>query len=323
MGVILFNVTLLVMLASIFASACALAVYLVSHQRAARFACIGFLFYFFDVAWVFQDGYVMNVLSGDESDFYLFARSVASLAVGCGFLTAFWLMFCEHLGDVSRVLKIAPAVVFTVGGLLLLVLMPESNMQRFLFYTLRAVYLAWMLVFAAARYLRADPCLRERLARYRPLYGALWVLGALVVAADAFNFLIAPGVLYASVSAPALVGSEERNYVENMLMLLCCIVAVRSAVRSLSIRFERPPAATGGRQEAAVEENLKLYARRHGLSVREEEVLHRILQGKDNQNIASEMQLALSTVKVHVHNILKKTQQPSRQDLVRDFWKMS
>lgn len=45
-----------------------------------------------------------------------------------------------------------------------------------------------------------------------------------------------------------------------------------------------------------------------------------ILIGKDNQNIASDMQLALGTVKAHVHNILKKTGQATRQELVQDFW---
>ena len=40
-------------------------------------------------------------------------------------------------------------------------------------------------------------------------------------------------------------------------------------------------------------------------------------------NIASSMHLALSTVKVHVHNILQKTGQPNRQALAQDFWKMS
>ena len=66
-----------------------------------------------------------------------------------------------------------------------------------------------------------------------------------------------------------------------------------------------------------------MFATRHKLSQREREVLYLILLGKDNQNIASEMSLALSTVKVHVRNILKKTGDASRQELIRNFWKMS
>ena len=50
-------------------------------------------------------------------------------------------------------------------------------------------------------------------------------------------------------------------------------------------------------------------------------MLRYVLLGKDNQNIASSMHLALSTVKVHVHNILQKTGQSDRQALSRDFWK--
>ena len=59
----------------------------------------------------------------------------------------------------------------------------------------------------------------------------------------------------------------------------------------------------------------------YGLSERETEVLELILQGKNNQNIASSLQLSPSTVKVHVHNILKKTELKNRQELTQDFWK--
>lgn len=79
----------------------------------------------------------------------------------------------------------------------------------------------------------------------------------------------------------------------------------------------------GGRQEELIDANLLAYGRRYQLSERECEVLRYVLLGKDNQNIASSMHLALSTVKVHVHNILQKTGQSDRQALSRDFWKMA
>ena len=50
-------------------------------------------------------------------------------------------------------------------------------------------------------------------------------------------------------------------------------------------------------------------------------MLTQVLLGKDNQNIASTMSIALSTVKVHVHNILKKTGMANRQELISDFHK--
>ena len=73
--------------------------------------------------------------------------------------------------------------------------------------------------------------------------------------------------------------------------------------------------------DIAVDDNLLLYGKRYRLSERECEVLRYVLVGKDNQNIASAMHLALSTVKVHVHNILQKTGHTNRQELIQDFWK--
>ena len=64
-----------------------------------------------------------------------------------------------------------------------------------------------------------------------------------------------------------------------------------------------------------------IYARRHGLTDRESEVLRLILQGKDNQNIASALTIAPSTVKVYVHRILQKTGRENRQALIQDFWR--
>lgn len=49
--------------------------------------------------------------------------------------------------------------------------------------------------------------------------------------------------------------------------------------------------------------------------------MEEVLQGKDNQNIASSLQLALGTVKAHVHNILKKTGVSTRQELTQLLWK--
>lgn len=46
-----------------------------------------------------------------------------------------------------------------------------------------------------------------------------------------------------------------------------------------------------------------------------------VLQGKDNQNIASSLQVVLGTVKAHAHNILKKTGTTTRQELTQLFWK--
>ncbi|MFQ9180360.1 MAG: response regulator transcription factor [Eggerthella lenta] len=106
-------------------------------------------------------------------------------------------------------------------------------------------------------------------------------------------------------------------------MLVCMFVACRDAFRTLALRFEHPPAPGGERREAVLNDTLMRYGKQHQLSEREREVLYLVLQGNDNQNIASSLQLSPSTVKVHVHNILQKSGQANRQELIRDFWRMS
>lgn len=56
-----------------------------------------------------------------------------------------------------------------------------------------------------------------------------------------------------------------------------------------------------------VDELLLAFCEHCHLTARERVILKEVLQGKDNQNIASSPQLALGTVQAHVHNILKKT----------------
>ena len=316
MGFALFHYTLFVMLGSVLASATCLSSYLVSRKRLMLFSFFGFLFYFFDVAWVFQGDFFTEDTVG-LGGVYALVVSLALVVSGGGFLTSFWLLLCEYLGEARRALKVTPAVVFVVGSLACLLFVPEGDERSFWFFFMREAYLFWMLLFAGVWYaMTRNDDERSRLRRHRILYVALWVLGSCVVLEDVLVFL-AP--------EPILIGprvyAPERNFSENVLMLGCAFLACRDAVRSLSLRFERPPMRGGGRQEELIDANLLAYGRRHQLSERECEVLRYVLLGKDNQNIASSMHLALSTVKVHVHNILQKTGQSDRQALSRDFWK--
>ena len=202
-----------------------------------------------------------------------------------------------------------------------LLLAPEGNGQMFLFYSMRESMLYAMLVYLAARYIGTrDDVLRLRMRRHRALYGALWALVTCVLLENVVFLLVIDPHAIAGQRLPFF---PERNFAENALMLCCAFFACRDAFRVLSLRFERPPMHEGGRQEELIDDNLLLYGKRYRLSERECEVLRYVLVGKDNQNIASAMHLALSTVKVHVHNILQKTGQPNRQALVQDFWKTS
>lgn len=321
MGLVaLFYYTLIILLVSIMTSAMCLSTFLVTHRKSLGFACIGFLFYFFDVALVFLDDFTVNSTATMPESVYFIGSQVASIVTGCGLFTAFWLMVCDALDEQRRALQIAPAVVFVIASLAVYAFMPAGNTHLFVFYGMRTLYLLWIMVYIAARYMGRSDALRERMWRHRIGYVGVLALGAAVLIENVlFLFYIDP-VLVESGAIPFF---PERNFAENALMLWMAALIGASCYKLLSIHFEKPPAKAEGHVGAFINAGLAGYAQHYGLSARETEVLRMVLEGKDNQNIAGELSLAASTVKVHVHNILKKTAQANRQELMRDFRKMS
>lgn len=312
--------TLLVMLASVLAAATCFSAYLVSRARTMLWAFAAFLCYFVDVAIMLQDSIAAAVLgAGVEADAtYLLMRSVATIVVGDALLTFFWLTVCEYAGRPRRAMLFAPPVVFFVISTALL-FAAHSPEGRFWFYSLRIAYVAWSLGYWAFRYLTAaDASERQRLGRGRMVFWLIAAFVALVVAEDAVQFLALGG---ASWRLGPVEFTAERNYSENLMMLACAALAVWYAGRLLALRFEKPPVRDDEELARQVKEHMVVYGSRHQLTDREREVLEHILHGKDNQNIASSMSIALSTVKVYVHRLLKKTSCENRQELAQDFWR--
>ena len=298
-----------------------LSAYLVSRKRLMLFAFFAFLFYFFDVAFVFQDEFVSYVLGSEQGQIYLVIRSLTNVITGGGFLVSFWFLVCDYLGETRRALLVAPGVVFAVMSVAVLVALPEGDLQRFLFYGMRELFVFWMLLFTGFRYFSSkDDVERSRLWKHRWLYVMVAVLNTAVLLEDMTFFMLLNEPV---IQLGPITFSAERNYAEEALLMSCAFFAGRDARRVLQLRFDRPPMRGDQRQDEQISENLMLYAKRHQLSERESEVLHLVLLGKDNQNIASTMHVALSSVKVHVHNILQKTGRTNRQDLIQDFWKTS
>lgn len=319
MEFITYYFTLLVMLASVLAAATCFSAYLVSRSRAMILAFGGFLCYFADVAFMLQDDIAAALtVAGAVEPSYLLARSVVTILIGDACLTFFWLFICDFVGVRNRMALAVPAIVFLLASLGLLTV-ADSPVGRFCLYSMRAAYILWMLGFALARYLTTrDEVERTRMARGKLVFALALVLTLLVIGEDAVFFLLLGGGNWAF--GPVVI-SSERNYAENLLLLFCALAAITYAARSLTLRFERPPADDDEARGRRIGDNLRLYGNRHGLTDRECEVLRLILLGKDNQNIASTLTIAPSTVKVYVHRLLQKTECENRQTLIQDFWK--
>lgn len=112
----------------------------------------------------------------------------------------------------------------------------------------------------------------------------------------------------------------ERSPMENLLFICYGLAVLRGASVSLQLRARELPEGDDPLLAESIDRLLPLYSRTYDLSKREEEVLRHALMGKDNQNIASALTLSAGTVKVHMHNILKKTGHANRAELAADFW---
>lgn len=304
MGLAIFYETLLVILVSALTAAVCLSSYLVTKRKTMLFACIAFMFYFFDVASILQDDYAARELASGLTQEYYFIRSLYTMVTGAGFLGAFWFMVCEYIGECRRSIRITPIVVYAILSLILLAISGESKVLRFCYYSCRAAFMFWILAYGAVHYLRTkDPVERQRLGRYKNHCIALALLGMVMVAEDALFFLV---LSTDTLTIGPLTFSAERNYAENVLMMVCAAMTCWFALRQLDIHSNKAPVVDDTLRYRQTAEDLLVYAKRHQLTAREQEVLDYILRDQDNQNIASAMSLSPSTVKVHVHNILAK-----------------
>ena len=55
---------------------------------------------------------------------------------------------------------------------------------------------------------------------------------------------------------------------------------------------------------------------KYNITDREREIILKVVQGKSNADIASELFISLATVKTHLHNIYRKLDVDSRYDLL-------
>lgn len=266
MGLAIFYETLLVILVSALTATVCLSSYLVTKRKTMLFACIAFMFYFFDVASILQDDYAARELASGLTQEYYFIRSLYTMVTGAGFLGAFWFMVCEYIGECRRSIRITPIVVYAALSLILLAISGESKVLRFCYYSCRAAFMFWILAYGAVHYLRTkDQVERQRLGRYKNHCVALALLGMVMVAEDALFFLV---LSTDTITLGPITLSAERNYAENVLMMVCAAMTCWFALRQLNIHSNTSPVVDDTLRYRQTAEDLLVYAKRHQLTAR-------------------------------------------------------
>lgn len=311
--------TIIVMLVSVVAGAMALAAYFVSRKRAYAYAVAFFFSYFIDLALVFQNEYLAQNVAFEMDTFYNVQAPLLKIVLSACSLGSLWLIVCDRFGGKNVVFLAAPVIGYLFVVLLIALFGDSSPMTQFFFYEMRQVFLLWIGIYAAWRYFHIElNAERMRLKRYAPIVVATMCLVLLITLEDVYMILVLKPENMGGLLPLYL---SERNFSENIMLFFFAFVSLKASARMLQLRFIEPPVADTEVRKRHIDDLLPSYCVRHGLTSREREVLALVLDGKDNQNIANDLQLALGTVKAHTHNILKKTGSSNRQQLIQDFWK--
>lgn len=320
METIFYLYTILIMVACVAAGSVCLSAYFVSRQRSYIYAALMFLFYFLDMALIFQYEYLGQNLAYPFESFYGIDRPLLRTVLAAGFLQSLWLLVCDFENEQRIMARWVPLAAFLAACAITLLCLPEGPFRQWLYFTLRQLFLLWGLGYVIFRYCTCRSSIEKaRMRRQEPLLFVAFGLILCILVEDIFMMLLLDPATIADSLLPLYL--SERNFSENFLILAFVFFAVRAAAATLRLRFKEPPAADNPDLRSYIDEFLPAYCERHGLTAREREILRMVLEGKDNQNIASSLQLALGTVKAHVHNILKKTGHATRQELTQGFWK--
>lgn len=320
METIFYLYTILIMVVCVAAGAVCLSAYFVSRRRSYLYVASLFLFYFLDMALIFQYEYLGQNLAYSFESFYGIDRPVARTFLAAGALQSLWMVVCDFENERRPVLLWTPVTLFLAACAAVVCLLPEEPFRQWLYFTMRQLFLLWVIGYAVFRYTTCKSDVeRARMRRQESLLVVSFVLVLCIMAEDIFMMPVLDPATIADSLLPLYL--SERNFSENFLVLVFAFFSLREAAGTLRLRFKEPPSADNPDLRSYIDELLPAYCERYGLTAREREILQMVLEGKDNQNIASALQLALGTVKAHVRNILKKIGHATRQELTRDFWK--
>ena len=314
--------TIIIMFTCAVASTAAAGSYVITRNRMFMYVAIAFFLYFFDLSFIFQAEYLNHGSAITLNALYEIQSPYIKAILACGILESLWLAICMYMGKTGLLLQVLPGAVFIALDFLIACVLPDGPIKQWLFYSMREAFLIWCLAYLTwlAKSKNTSHATRALVKRQKPVILASAVLICCIIIENSLVILLwHPSQEMMETLLPIFI--SERNFSENILVILLAAMTVRHTMELFRLRHDAPPIPKASDQERYVTANFALYCDRHALTAREHDSLRAIIDGKDNQNIASEMHLALGTVKSHTHNIFKKTGTKTRQELLQQFWR--
>lgn len=325
MNAAIFVYTIALILVCFAAAMFSLAAYAVSHKRALIPQATFFVFYIIDICGIFGIEFLNQNIPFSADTYYDIPIPLLRILSGAGVMASLWIMLLDILDVHNRKMQVTPVAIFVLACCVVIWGLPYSPFRQWLFYTLRQAFTALGLAYAYLKWRRStDMPYRERLGKLRDRYLFLWVLLVCILLEDWWIILVAP--IPSPDSDWFMLYLSERNFSENAMMLFVAYHVIRGSLKTLALRFNTPPEAKEAGTTAEhdlvrhIDDQLPAYASAHNLSRREREVLALVIEGKDNRTIAQDLFLSEGTIKTHVHNIMRKTDTRTRDELKKDFW---
>lgn len=311
-----FVLSLILIAAMVAASALSLSAYVVSYRRTLLFFPVLCLGYGIEQSIIAYREFVNSNLIFSLSSFPHMEDPYIRIVLGAIMLGALMNAAIEHYGVNANVLRWFPSAVFVVACLVIC-LIPEITelVKKYLIYTARQCFLAFVAAYCLAQYRKIpDGPVKERYIRRRVQFTFIALFALLTVVEDTYVMLIMD---VSDINSPLIELLYRRNISETLLVLIGAVFLSYVSVRTL-----RSFGKTKGLDLKSIdkEEALAFFSDKYALTHREKEILLLIVEGHDNQRIASSLQLALGTVKTHIHHIFRKSGCASRDELVKKFW---
>jgi hypothetical protein len=191
MNIAFFLYTIFILLTCAVSASVALSAYFVSRRKLFLYACIGLLFYFVDMSLIFQYEFLNQSAQYSLANFYAIDHPIIKIIVSLGVLTPLWLAAVDYTNRDSFLLKWMPGTLFVVASALVVYVMPVSEFRQWLFYTLRQVFIVWVLLYVAYVYFTAKTdVLKARLLRLKVPLIALCALCVLITMEDVITILV-------------------------------------------------------------------------------------------------------------------------------------
>lgn len=242
------------------------------------------------------------------------------IVLGAALCQSLWLVILDFTNENRWQWKYGPVLGFTAISLLFYAAPGiDDAMRKWVLYSLRQFFLLGGSIFFWLRYLTVDSAPEKiRYRRKAPYVLVFTVLVVLIFLEDAVVMLLVKEPDLHNIFLTEFL--YRRNIFEIALCLCAIGYAIRSALRMLELKRNDAYATT---DQHRTREASSYFSHRYGLSSREEEILVLVLDGMDNQRIASHLQVSVGTIKTHTHHIFEKTGTANRGQLIEKFWSES